>query len=224
MTLDNILLGLIFLANVLVVSITLLRRNDYRFSRFISVNKIGIIERDLHGLVQVVVVAQMIEKPSSQLEIAVQHNFERGIKYLFLVSESTAEQEVSGYYLIFEALAKIAIARTGKVIKLKELIDIKKIAFDWTDAPYVFYQYIEEGSNEKKTILFKGNQRGEGIADYYERIPSAQAMVIANSLLANAPQAIGSNLRIPDDSDLLPLKASDLPSSEEWEKMGIYPN
>lgn len=193
--------------------------ND-RITRFISVNKLGIIERDLQNLKQVVVVAHIVEKPDSALELAVERNFAKGIRYLFLVSGSNAAQELKGYYLIFKALAEIAIAKTNKNINLKALVEIKKLTFNWPDVPYIFYQCLDESTGEKKIIAYRGNQKGEGIADYYERLSDSQSMAISRALLAEAPSEIKENLPLTDPMDIVPTEMS----KENMERFRKYPN
>ncbi len=174
---------------------TFLKRK--RLSNFISLKDIGVFERDLKNLKQVIVVASKVEKPSSTLAEAVEDNFIEGVKYLFLVSKSSAEKELNGYYLIFEALAKIASNKVDRKINVKELVEIKKLEYDWLDFPLIIYQF-ESGENAKAriSIAFKGNQKGEGIADYYERLDPRHSESFINSLLANASNEIRRNLTL----------------------------
>jgi len=178
--------------------------NHDRLAKFISVRRLGRLERDLPNLKQVVVVANRVEKPSGSLEDAVEDNFRQGVKYLFLVSNSRADQELSGYFLIFEALAKKAIQETGANCELRELVEIKRLTYDWPDVPYIFYQYVTHGKHTQRlTSAFRGNQRGEGIADAYEHLSDVHSLAICSAILAEAPAEITGGLKIVDASDLL---------------------
>lgn len=171
-------------------------RYRHKFSRFISVKRLGLIERDFPDLKQVIVVANKVERPHSTLEEAVEDNFRQHVKYLFLVSNSHAEQELSGYYLIFEALAKIAIRDENQQLNIRDLVDIRRLPYDWPDFPYIIYQYIPPGNETRYTIAYRGNKRGEGIADYYERLHPRHSEAFIRALLAEAPQEIQINLKL----------------------------
>lgn len=169
--------------------------NYYEIARFIPVRRLGVIERDFRNLKQVIVVADCVERPSGILQEAVEDNFREGVKYLFLVSQKRAEAEVNGYFLIFEALAKKVIAETQQEIDVLELVQIRKLTYDWPDVPYLFYQYKSD-SGELLTTAFRGNQRGEGIANAYEQLTTARSEAIASALLAQAPEFIHADLRL----------------------------
>lgn len=164
-----------------------------KISRFIRVDKLGVIERDLSGLVQVVVVANEVEKPTSTLQSAVEENFKKGVKYLFLVSNSNAISAVNGYYNIFEALAKISKPDYVNNFDIDSILEIKRLPYDWPDVPYIFYQYIQKKSSQSTITAFRGNQKGEGIADYYEQVSALRAEAMFLSLLNEAPLKINQN-------------------------------
>lgn len=169
--------------------------NRHRIARFIPVSHLGIIERDLKNLRTVIVLADRIEKPSGALEDAVENNFSEKVHYMFLVSQKRAEKEINGYFLIFKALAQKAISEMTEPIEIKSLISIRKLTYDWPDVPYIFYQY-EKNPGEISTIAFRGNQRGEGIADAYEQLKDSHSLAIASALLAAAPEEITADLNI----------------------------
>lgn len=210
MILLDILTVVAFLISAGVVSYTVFYR--HKLSRFISVEKLGIIERDLPNLKQVIVVADRVEKPSSTLEEAVEDNFREGVKYLFLVSHSSAEQELTGYFLIFEALAKIALSGSRKNVNIRDFVEIKRLPYDWPDVPYIFYQYSPDDTENRYTVAFRGNEKGEGIADFYEQLSSSNSLAIKLALLAEAPAEIRANLKLVDNI------ASENSQSVAWSK------
>jgi len=169
-----------------------------KISRFIKVDELGIIEKDLVGLVQVVVVANEVERPTSTLQEAVEANFGEGVKYLFLISNSRADKALNGYYKIFKALAEISISNKDEDFDIKSLVEIKRLPYDWPDVPYIFYQFIKEDSDERHTVAFRGNQKGEGVANYYEQLPLSHSKAIVMALLAEAPSEIKKNLTFTD--------------------------
>ena len=177
-------------------------RHD-RLARFIPVKKLGLIERDLEGLKQVIVVAnQPFQKPSDTLAEAVEDNFLEKVKYLFLVSKSTAENELHGYFLVFEALAKIAMSKSKNILSIRDLVEIKRLPYDWARfSPYIFYQFSKENSEELLTLAFKGNQRLGGIADYYEPLSIGHSQAIILALLAEAPESMRGSLRLVEPTD-----------------------
>ena len=99
----------VFLVFCILVSLLKTRKT----SQFIKSDKLGIIERNLVNLVQVVVVAHTVERPKSTLLDAVEANFKREVpvKYLFLISQSQGDNALSGYYKMFMAIAEIAFAK-----------------------------------------------------------------------------------------------------------------
>lgn len=198
MVLLDILTVVAFAISAGVVSYTVFHR--HKLSRFIPIERLGIFERDLSNLKQVIVVANRVEKPSSILEEAVKDNFKEGVKYLFLVSYSSADRELTGYFLIFEALAKIALSESGKNVNIGKLVEIKRLTYDWPDVPYIFYQYSPDDTDELYTVAFRGNKKGEGIADFYEQLSSSNSTAIIRAVLAEAPAEIRANLKLVDNT------------------------
>ena len=161
-----------------------------------SKRDIGIFERDLPNLKQVVVVANKIEKPDSAFSDAIEDNFGKKVKYLFLISDSNADTELKGYYLIFQALAQKVSEENDHPIPIDTLVEIKKLSYDWPDVPYIFYQYEPDKSSGRLTIAFRGNQKGEGIADFYEKLAPSHSKAIVTALLSEAPEEIRANLKL----------------------------
>ncbi len=158
----------------------------------LTVDHIGEIEKGLANLIRVIVIADHVERPTDKLSDAVEHNFSRGVKYLFLVSGSHARREVDGYYQIFEALAKIVISRSGTRQSVRDLVDIHQLPYDWNDYPYLFYQVQDRSEKPEalRTIAFRGEELREGIAKTYVRVEPTAAHTIAKSVLAEAPRPL----------------------------------
>ncbi len=200
MIIHNILTISIFLVAAFMLGYVIFHFKN--ISRFISSKNLGIFERDLPGLKQVIVLANQVEKPSNTLAEAVEDNFKEGVKYLFLVSKSKAESELEGYYLIFEALAKIVRKKSNVKIATNELVEIKRLPYDWPDVPYIFYQFQNsEKDGNIYTIAFKGNQKGEGIAAFYEKLSPSHSESLALALLAEAPSGICKDINLVDRVD-----------------------
>ncbi len=191
----SILVGVTALALLLY---TIIFRSS--IARFISAGELGIFEKDLPNLKQVIVLANKVERPNDRLAEAVEDNFGEKVSYLFLVSNSKADEEVSGYYLIFEALAKkVAAEKKDSSISVNELVTIKQLPYDWDDVPYIFYQYTVDGSSNRYTIAFRGNEKREGIAEYYEKLSPSRSSTLVSALLSEAPQEIRANLTLVDN-------------------------
>jgi hypothetical protein len=154
----------------------------------IPVCDIGIIERDLINLKMVIVVAHKVEVPTSTLAQAVEHNFARGVKYIFLISNDHAEKEINGYYKVFEGYAQVVIGRQGAG-KIADLLDIQKLPYNWDDYPYIFSK-LRLPSGEEKTLAFRGDELHEGIAKHYGRVDPVLAHTIARAIVSEAPKSL----------------------------------
>ena len=156
----------------------------------IPLKQIGLIERDLTHLRTVIVLADTVERPTAELSEAVEYNFSRGVKYLFLVSNNRLPQQLDGYYGIFEALARIVLKRTpNSSATLRDLIDIQQLPYNWDDYPYIFYR-LELPSGEIKTLAFRGDKLHKGIAEHYGRVDPIYAHTIARAIMADAPRPL----------------------------------
>lgn len=174
-------------------------------SRFVSVEDLGKLELDSGELIEVLVLASLVEYPSGSLAEAVENNFSKGVKYSFLVSNSNAEKELDRYYKIFKDLAEIASEKSGKKIRSSHMVNIKCLPYDWPDVPYIFYTYrkkIGEEEIEEEVVAYRGNQKGEGIADFYEKLPSSQSESIKLTLLSGAPISI---IQSGNDNNVTPI-------------------
>lgn len=158
----------------------------------LTVDQLGEIEGTIPNLIRVLVVANTIEKPEGRLGKAVEENFRRGVKYLFLISASTAPHEKERYFRLLRAYEQMH-TREG------ELLDIKALPFDWDDFPIIFYQTCDSQGN-LASIAFRGSEVREGLGTYYDRVPTEYAHTIATALLADAPKEIEA-LQIPTRSE-----------------------
>lgn len=155
----------------------------------INERELAFIENHLVGLQDVIVAADRVEAPTNSLRQAVEHNFARGVRYLFLISQDKAEAERHSYFLIFEAIAKVVRKRTGSTKPIEDFVDIQKLLIPWPTHPYVFYKF-KDATGETGTIAFQGHGIREGIADAYTRIDSEIAHTIYHSILSGAPEPI----------------------------------
>ena len=173
-------------------------------SRFLSVEDLGKLESDSGELSEVLIFARLIENPSGSLAKAVENNLSKGVKYSFLVSNSNAKEEINSYYKIFKALAEIVSAKNGRKIISNDMVSIKRLPYDWPDVPYIFYTYRKKIGEEKieEVVAYRGNQKGEGIADFYEKLPSSQSKSIKLALLSGAP---GPIIQSGNDNNVTPI-------------------
>ncbi len=182
-------------------------RNRDNISKFVSVRKLGVFERDLEGLIQVVVLAHRIEDPVNTFGEAVEDNFEEGVKYLFLVSSSASEEDLENDLLVFKEIAKRASNKSKKEIKAGELVQMKKLPYEWHEVPYIFYQFQKEDSldqdDNRYTLAYRGNQKGEGIADFYEKLSASQSHALLTAILHEAPKEISNNLKLLDSEKVV---------------------
>lgn len=181
--------GLLLVATVGIASYFLLRYPERGLKDVLSVKDLGILEGSLKDLSQVVVVADHVEAPSDALRQAVEKNLARGVQYRFLISQSKAADELDGYYQLFEALAKIARKRSGTDVR--ELVNIQQLPYDWVETPYIFYRLpAQESPDSFRYVAVRGNQRYEGIADFYSYLEPEYAHMIGRAILADAPSPI----------------------------------
>jgi hypothetical protein len=169
---------------IVLIGYRLLKFPHEGLPNLFSYHKLGSIEGNLPDLQRVIVVAHSIEDPQNELREAVKKNFSKGIRYLFLVSKSTAQDELQGYYKIFRTLAEI-VTKSGP-----NLVDIQELPYDWPSFPYVLYETRPADSSEPNFLVFRGSQKKEGIADYYSPVDSGPAYIIARAVLSDSPHPI----------------------------------
>lgn len=198
-------LGLLLytLANATRLSSPVNPRRTLDAGSIIDAHEFGLLEERLPDLEQVCIVCHTIEMPTDSLLTAVERNFQRGVRYCFYVPESR-RSEITGYYQLFEAMAKVASAKTGK--PTSEMIQIQSFAGEWRDCPYVFYYQRPDKQQGRVVLAIRGLQRLEGIAETYEVLPRGIAYTLIEAIRADAPTDI--------DTAMPPMN-SDEPASNE---------
>jgi hypothetical protein len=175
-------------------------RDPGRYSKYISVRKLGIIERDLSKLQRVIVVANQIDRPTGTLLEAVQDNFSEGVHYLFLVSKSQGVTSRNQWFQLFEAIARVVRDIKGLDIPVTNLVSIKTLEYEWPSVPHIFYQYESLKDSELTTVCFRGNSTGYGISEFYEIITDSSVEAMLRGLLAGEPNDIEIGNVVLDDS------------------------
>lgn len=183
--------GSLLLIAVVMTSYFLVWYPERGLKNVLSVKRLGILEGTFDKLSQVIVIADHVNAPSDELQRAVEQNLSRGVKYLFLVSHSKAEEELAGYYKIFDALSVIVNQRSGNSTNAHDLVTIQKLPYDWVEVPHIFYQLLAtDRCDGVRYVAVRGNQLHEGIADFYTYIEPAYAHMIARAILSDAPSPI----------------------------------
>ncbi len=153
----------------------------------ITAHELGEIEKNIKGLIRVIVAAHRVEEPSNALRQAVKQNLKNNIEYHFLVSQEHAQSELDGWVLMFLAIAKVVLTKAGSRRTPQSLVRISNLKYPWRDTPYVFYQ-TKTSNGQLATVAFRGNEIDEGIADKYTRLPGWMAYSLANAILSDAPE------------------------------------
>jgi len=148
------------------------RNRDLRFKQTIDIHELAKIEENIGRLVGVTVIADRLNEPGSDLAHAIQDNFLQGVRYQYFVSLRTTDAEIKNYD---EFLGHIAA--TANMIQAGAAnYSIRRIEYDLNDFPYVCYEYLEqEGADRKKVLMYRGTDRGVGIARAYMKVDEAVA-------------------------------------------------
>jgi len=155
--------------------------SDARARSRITVSELGDIERDLVDLRETIIVAHRIEKPEKHLRAAVEDNFQQGVRYVFVVSESELQNAATNekiFHAIF-TFAQETAPLEGPNSKIRsrtfeELFAIRALRGEWQSWPYIFYRC----GSPTNTIAFRGDQLREGIAENYVQLSGADAASI----------------------------------------------
>ena len=121
----------------------------------ISEAELGVLEGKIKDLSEVIVIADIIEKPTKFLFESVVNNLNRQVKYKFLISKSSFQKEKTKYFKIFEAIAQSE--------NVDNLVEINPLRIDWEHYPCIFYK-LKNGN----VFAFMGNEKKEGIAGGYD--------------------------------------------------------
>lgn len=183
-----------------LLTILYVLKNPSRFSKYISVRKLGIIERDLTKLERVIVVANQIDRPTGTLLEAVEDNFSEGVHYLFLVSKSQGAKARRQWFQLFEAIARVVKSLKGLDIPTEDLVSIRSLEYEWPSEPHIFYQYKRVESGELTTFCYRGNTNGEGISRFYVMITDSSIEAMLRGLLSGAPSEIEIGTIVQDNN------------------------
>lgn len=154
-------------------------------------------EGNLENLTQVIVVADIVQRPQDSLLEAVIKNFQRKVEYTFLVSASNAGTALHGYVEVFQALAQAAIKQHDLDCKVDDLVNIEALPDEWNGVPFVFYRLNSNNNSSatgRRTLAFFGNRINAGIADCYQSLPPEVADALATALVSGAPRPIVEKL------------------------------
>ena len=149
----------------------------------------GDIEKNISDLKEVIVVAHRIEEPQESLRAAVQDNFQEGVRYTFLVSQSEHSSASKTYTEFFKAIfviAKQLAPESGdhskiRTLEFNDLFAVRALRGEWGSWSYVFYRYNGISGTPLKMVAFRGDQLREGIAENYVELSAADALSIFNA-------------------------------------------
>jgi hypothetical protein len=196
-------------------------------SGWLVVDEIGIIERDLRKLKEVVVILDTIERPYHLLLDAVLNNFSESVRYRFFVAEQNFEACHAHFKPFFEQLVEVAANIKGSQIEPNaELCHIYKLPYRREGYPYIFYCYangvdhLSEQRNSMHIIAFRGCDKGRGIAELYKRVEPTEAR---NSLETTFGMLLSSgNIKLPEW--LLHLKGQEYAGEETLKLIEYRPS
>ncbi len=159
----------------------------------ISVGDLSRLEGSIPDLKVVFVVSHYVERPRGDLQEAVELNFERGVKYRFLISPSSYREAGGAYFEIFRSLAAVVVKRHRSRVAVEEMVSIRSLAHEWSEYPFVFYQY---GTSEKikSTFALHGDQKQEGLAASYVPVDPVAARALLTAVLHSSPIDLGAGL------------------------------
>jgi hypothetical protein len=174
-------------------------RPDLLSKRHITRQQLAEIEEKLDRLERVTVIADRLTEPDLKLHHAISDNVQQGVKYHYFVSKQTTDSEMIFYHRFLKSIQATNEAVNGgqsytnarmddrpspTVEKQASMgnssfYDLQRIEYDLNDFPYVCYEYEDAENEIKKVLMYRGTQKGVGIADRYERVsePVAYSLV-----------------------------------------------
>ena len=180
-----------YLSYAIIMAFILLKnRNDVRNQRTITIHELAKIEKLIDRLIRVTVIADRLNPPGRDLALAIQDNFLQGVNYQYFVSRRTTDEEIASYHAFLghiletSKLISPAASRTDSVDQLPDCdpkasapyYKIYRIDYDPDDYPYICYEYLEsKGSDRQKVLMYRGTEKGVGIARIYEKVTEAVA-------------------------------------------------
>jgi len=168
----------------------------------LTLAELGEFEECLPRLREVIVVAHRVEDPQESLRAAVQDNFQEGVRYQFVVSNSQFHASSDKYEEFFRAIytvAKAIPAKPGRELAIQQkrfddLFALRSLRGEWGSWPYVFYRF-NDTDGSVRTIAVRGDQLREGIAENYIQLSAIDALTIYNACLMCLDEQTG---QIPD--------------------------
>lgn len=159
----------------------------------ISMNDFAIVERDIKNLKKVIIVCDVLEKPSDLLYDSIRDNLAEKVEYHFFVSDDQLEVSCSAPLQFFENAERLKLGL--KPEESTSLTRVHGIGHNRHDKPYVF---LATGDGEHASVVcFKGMDVGVGIAKTYVLIDADDARNLYNLLAKSYPRLL--NARSPTD-------------------------
>lgn len=175
---------------------------------WLTEEEFGYIERDVKFLKDVIVVADIVEKPERHIADAVVDNFMEKVRYQFVVSRdnySYCDEHLRPWYV---AAIRYAAGLAGSQIRDdEELVHFHALSYNRHDYPYVFFRFTPPGG-ETKIMAYRGNERGKGIASEYRRVEPGVAYTVLAATLADAHAAAPPEIE--------PLLSLPVPEPEQY--------
>lgn len=205
-----LLAGFIFLAIVVagisVAGYYLLRFPERGLPGRLNVRDLGRIEGALPALQRVIVIADQVEDPADELRKAVKKNLANGVHYLFLISKSRGQMELDGYYRILRRSPQSS-RDTSKQMGQERWIS-KSYPTIGRIIPTCFMKL--KTRQAASFVAFRGNERKEGIAEFYSPVDARYAYTIARAVLSEAPQQIQVTAdQFPDGSNVVGISTKE---------------
>lgn len=152
----------------------------------------ALVEKQLNRLARVIVMCDRVDRPERGFLDAVKDNFTTGVKYVFLVSNRSTDQQLDQYREIFTEIGA-AVRAEGNARKLigedvlvfdDPLFEVHRLKQNWSDYPYICYEFICDASAEPSSryLMYRGSEIGVGIAPEYHKVSPE----IAHSLIMRA--------------------------------------
>jgi hypothetical protein len=167
-------------------------KNRLLYRLNLSVEELAVVEKCLSRLARVIVMSDRVDDPKLGFLEAVKDNFTCGVKYLFLVSNKSTDEQLDQYRVIFQEI-EIAVRAEGHARSLcgenvvyseDPFFEIHRLNQDWSDYPYYCYELKcdDEAEHSARYLMYRGSEIGVGIASHYYKVPPE----IAHSLVKRA--------------------------------------
>lgn len=145
----------------------------------IRLEQLAKYESGFKNLSQIIIACHEVQDPiGTPFGQAVKENFEKGIGYTFLVSNSRYKDQVNLYFNIYKEIAKLVQKQQNFIIKVENLVRIKRLQIEWDFYPYIFYKLREDENKKEKTFVYRGDDKKKGICSEYYRLDIKVAPVV----------------------------------------------